>query len=407
MPAAGYNGGYVWNVNVWKVAFTSAQVAAYAAALAIPNPYPSPTPTSTPSSYPILSANFVQTNNPLVTKFDTLKAMSGQVTQPSNPTTLVNNIFAQGFASNVPLTNIPFYVGNSSYPTYYITCPVYNSCGATGSIVHLPSGWTPQEGTDKHVTIVDLADGLETDMWGGYNGGNPPNNCDTTTGQGGATYTLACSSGGQFKFSSKGLSAVQSANSGTSCTGCAGIAVGQAEGLLFITAGDLLSSSPISHVLGLNPACLDNDTTTGTSGLGGNVYPSSRTGGSDLTCTTYNSAFYPSPPYGAIMHLKDSVNVASLGYGKYCTKIVQAMQDYGLEMMDTGAGTNYVRIESPQVYSTAPYTTNPWYTIIEPQMIADGDGSGSPGLNTFTWNNCSAHLTASMFEIYYDPNLGY
>jgi len=105
--------------------------------------------------------------------------------------------------------------------------------------------------------------------------------------------------------------------------------------------------------------------------------------------------------------LKNSVNVNSLGYGLYCTKIVQAMQTYGIMMSDTGDVANSLFIENPQVYSITPYTTNPWYTIIEPRMIADGDGSGSPGLTSFTWNACSSHLTASMFEIYFDPNLGY
>ena len=231
-------------------------------------------------------------------------------------------------------------------------------------------------------------------MWGGYNNGSGtgPEQCNVIAS--GGTNFLNCSWGGDYKFSTKGL---QSTNDNGS-----GVGAGFAEGLFALTAGDVINNGPIQHALGVNTECLDNDTSEGTNG---SVYPSSRGSASDQTCagTGYSS---PAPPYGALWHLKNSVNVSGLGYGRYCAKIVQAMQTYGLYTTDTGNGQLQLVFENPVSYNILPYTSNPFYTTIWSSMVASGDGTGT-GTN-FSFDSCFNRLNASDFEIYYAPkSLGF
>ena len=355
---------------------------------------------ATSITYPVYATLYQHTNNPFLMTFNALVSVGAF--QPPNAATMSNNLWNQGAGKYQTVGALPLYEGQSSYTTYVISCNAYSSggpkppppltqqgCSAQGVSVHLPSGWVPQSGTDRHVTAIDIPGGHEDDMWGGYNNGSytGPEQCNVII-SGGVNY-LNCSWGGDYKFSTKGL---QSTNNNGS-----GVAAGFAEGLFELTAGDLLGSGPIQHALGVNTECLDNDLSEHTAGA---VYPSSRTAGSDQTCAG-SGLPSPAPPYGAMWHLKNSVNVAGLGYGTYCAKIVQAMQTYGMYTMDTGNVQVQLEVENPIVYSHAPYSSNPFYTTIWPSMVSAGDGTGT-GAN-FSFGSCFNRLTASDFEVYYAP----
>jgi len=289
--------------------------------------------------------------------------------------TVAANYWAEGLLQLQPSRQTggegPLYTVSPGNPGYTFACPTYGVCNAAGLVVHYPIGASPQTGTDHHIASFDpvYLNG-EVDGWGGD--GNPNHACALTTGSAatGAPGTQTCSWGGFYPFSGNGLAT-------NSSSGNAG---GYAQGLMLITAQELLQGH-IDHALGIASSCLDN----------GGVYPAIAGRATDSPCPANEE---PNARYGDLIHLKSSVNVAALGYSPYCTVIAQALQTYGAYTADTnGSWGIALSLESMNDYAG----TNPWYATIFPSMVAGGDGRGSP--QSFTFASCLDRIPAADIEV--------
>jgi len=324
---------------------------------------------ATATTYPTYSQLFTANTPFHHTVSDLMNA--GAAVQPS---TVAANFWAEGIQALIPARQTggagPLYTVSSGDPGYTFSCPAYGTCDANGLVVHFPAGALAETGTDHHITSVDSVylKG-ETDGWGGD--GNPNQACNLNAGSPG---TATCSWGGFFPFSGDGLSHGYSS----------GQAGGYALGLMDITAQELLQGH-IDHAIGIDMSCLDD----------GGVYPSIVGRTSDAKCATLYPNLEPNAKYGSMIHLKSSVNVASLGYSPYCQVIVQALQTYGAYTASTnGKWGLALDFEYMNNYTNAD---NPWFNTIFPSMVAGGDGQGT-GAN-FNFGSCLQRIPASDIEV--------
>jgi hypothetical protein len=323
--------------------------------------------------YPIYSSFFTG-NTPFHHTVYQLQKAGATTLSP----TIAANYWAQGIQALIPAKQTggvgPLYLVQSGDPGYTFSCPSYGTCDASGLVAHFPVGAVAETGTDHHITSFDRVylKG-ELDGWGGD--GNPNHACNLHPGNPG---TATCSWGGFFPFSGDGL-----AHHGTS-----GQAGGYAVGLMNITAQELLQGH-IDHAIGIDQSCLDN----------GGVYPSIPGRKSDVLCP---ANLEPNVKYGQLIHLKSSVNVASLGYSPYCEVIVKALQEYGgYTASNNGHWGIALNFEYMNNYADS---TNPWFTTIFPSMVAGGDGSGSGA--KFVFGSCLNRIPADDIEvIQISPNL--
>jgi hypothetical protein len=283
------------------------------------------------------------------------------------PSDVAAHYWAQGLEQLQPGSETggvgPLYTASSGDPAYQFSCPTYGTCNASGLTVHMPAGAAPETGSDHHIASFDpvYLHG-EVDGWGGAG-----QSCNLTPADPG---TETCSWGGFYPFSGNGLATdSSSANAG-----------GYALGIMQFTAQELLQGH-IDHALGIQQSCLDD----------GGVYPAIVGRGTDSKCP---SNLEPNARYGDLIHLKSSVNVASLGASPYCAVILQALQTYGAYTSDNNGrwgialGIEYMR----------NYTgINPWYQTIFPSIVAGGDGSGSG--SKVQYPSCLNRIPAADIEV--------
>jgi len=287
----------------------------------------------------------------------------------------------------------PVYIAKASDPAYVFACSAAGfkgvgvGCNAAGKIVHFPAGAVVQErNRDKHIATIDLTTATEIDGWGGFNNSKNtgPAQCELGAGNPG---TVNCAWGGYYALNGSGL-----ATDGTDVYSN-GDAAGYAMGIFELTAQDLLNAAngtPIAHALGMGVTCIDPPRGSPTAG----VYPSFRRK-SDANCQPDRE---PNLMYGDLLALKPSVNVANLGGSVYCQAILHALQTYGAYVFDVGPGYGAsIQTENPDVetqeYGAYP---NPWYTVIEPQMAAAGEGS-NPGPR-FRFSSCLNYTSLGVWE---------
>ena len=287
--------------------------------------------------------------------------------------TIAAHYWAQSVATNINPANpdagvSPTYVVRSGDPAYTFMCPEYGTCNASGTTVHYPVGAAPSAGSDHHLVSFDTVYAhAEVDGWGG----DTKHPCSLTAGSAGSNGLVNCSWGGTFPFSGSGLGTDSSAST----------AGGYAYGLMDISAQELLNGH-IDHALGIGQSCLDN----------GGVYPAGVGRNTDSACP---ANLEPNAVYGDLIHLKSSVNVASLGYSPYCRAVVQALQTYGAYTADNNGGWGIgLEYEFP---NNPAYATDPWNKTIFPSMAAGGDGTGS-GTN-FRFSGCLQRISAADIEV--------
>jgi hypothetical protein len=308
---------------------------------------------------PIYSSLFTG-NTPFHHTAAELMAAGAQVLSP----TIAANYWGEGIGSGIFGAQSggagPIYAVTNSDPSVTFSCPMYGPCNATGATVHYPAGATIQSGSDKHISVVNMTDQVETDGW-----------LCTSLGR--------CANGGQFPFSGDGLAHGSSS----------GDAGGAAFGLHDITAQELIQGH-IDHALGIEQSCLDS----------GGVYPAMVGKQTDAKCP---SSLEPNAKYGYLIHIKSGVDVTKYGYGKYCTVIATAIQKFGAYTMDNnGEWGISLNVDAPQ----NPYADSgfAWFTIILPEMAAAGDARGS-GVS-YSWQSCLQRIPASDIEvIQISPNL--
>ncbi len=327
-------------------------------------PAPAPTAPSSSGGYPIYSAYFTG-NTPF--HHTVAQLMSAGAVVESG--TIATHYWNEGIANEQLVSSgsgTPLTLAAAGQPAYIFSCPAYGTCNASGMTVHFPSSAAAQKSSDHHLNSFDpvYLHG-EVDGWGGD--GNANQACNLFSGNPGHA---TCSWGGFYPFSGNGLATdYSSSNAG-----------GYAFGIMLVSAGELLQGH-INHALGIQQSCLDD----------GGVYPSTVGRASDAHCA---SASEPNAKYGQLVHLKSSVNIASLGYSKYCTIIVQALQTYGAYTADNNGGWGLsISFEDASNYGT----TNPWLDTIFPSMVAGGDASGY-GSNMRA-GTCLQRIPASDIEI--------
>lgn len=352
-----------WAVpSVWNYASPTPATSPMASASPTANPVqPVTSGCPGPGQYPDFSACF-SANTPFHHTVASLMGAGARVLSQ----TIAAHYWAQGVASSGFGQSGgvgPLYTVSTGDPGYTFSCPAWGACNASGMTVHYPQGAYPETGTDHHLNSFDMVylKG-EVDGWGGD--GNPSQACQING-------SVTCSWGGFYPFSGNGLA--QGAN-----TGDAG---GYAFGLMDISASDLIRGR-IDHAMGIEESCLDD----------GGVYPSLVGRKTDAPCP---GNLEPNAVYGDLIHLKASVNVASLGGSAQCQIVLQALQTYGAYTADnTGKWGIYLNFEYPNAYKS-----NPW-TLLYAGMIQGGDGSGSsPG-------NCLSRVPAGDIEvIQISPNL--
>ncbi len=329
------------------------------------------------SQFPIFS-NYFTGHTPFHQTAASLMAAGATVDSPA----IAANYWSQGLNDNQPFNqsagNGALYYVHSGDPAYLFECPEYNGCPAAGMIVHYPAGAVPSEGSDHHLVSFDPTYlGGEVDGWGGYGctgnllnvvpTGSCLHPCNLSSGLPGIAN---CSYGGFSSFSGSGL-------------GNGGDAAGYAYGLFEVTAQELLNGQ-INHALGIVQSCLDNN----------GVFPAGRVT-SDNPCAGTGVA-EPNASYGEMIHLKSSVNVASLGYSTYCQTIVQALQTYGAYTVDNDNGYG-IGLEIENVNNPLYAQNNPWTNTIFPSIVAGGDGSGSG--SSFSFQSCLQRIPASDIEV--------
>jgi hypothetical protein len=292
---------------------------------------------------------------------------AGAIVRPSDVAT---NYWAQGLKEMKPGSQTggvgPVYTASSGDPAYRFSCPAYGVCNANGMVVHLPAGAAPETGSDHHIAAFDpvYLHG-EIDGWGGD--GNANQACNLTSANPGSE---TCSWGGFFPFSGSGIATDSSS----------GNAGGYALSMIQFTAQELLQGH-VDHALLIEQSCLDD----------GGVYPALAGRKSDSKCP---ANLEPNARYGDLIHLKSSVNVASLGASPYCAVILHAMQTYGAYTTETnGKWGIALGIE----YMTNYTGTNPWYQTIFPSMVSGGDASGSGP--TVTYLSCLNRVPAGAIEV--------
>jgi hypothetical protein len=116
---------------------------------------------------------------------------------------------------------------------------------------------------------------------------------------------------------------------------------------------------------------------------------------SDSQCASLGVA-EPNASYGEMIHLKSSVNVASLGYSPYCRTIVQALQTYGAYTVDNDGGYG-ISLVLENIYNPLYAQNNPWTNTIFPSILAGGDGTGTG--SSFSFGSCLQRIPASDIEV--------
>jgi hypothetical protein len=315
-----------------------------------PGPLPSVSPIAA-GPYPIYS-QFFTGNSPFKHTAAELLAAGATV----RPSIVAQNYWGQ------PLNSVhsdggaqlggPYVVSAAGSPTYTFQCPAYGGCNANGKPVSYPSGASPTSDGDHHLEVLDLVHAQEVDGWGGLGGG-----CAIGGG------SVNCSSGGVFPFSGDCLAHGGSANAFGAAFGC------------YLVAPREIAQGHIDHALGILQACED----------GASVYPA-QPRKPDVACQQT-----PNIAYGDLIHLKDSVNVASLGYGRTCTIVAQALQKYGGYTIDSSGGRT-VLFDAPSGNSAQV-----WYGFILPEMVASGDATMNG--KAFSFPGCLQRISASQIEV--------
>jgi hypothetical protein len=362
---------------------------------------PAPGASASPQ-YPIYSSAFTG-NTPF--HHTVAQLMAAGATIVSNASNnMAANYLSQGIEQSQPLrlhgggSVGPLYIAQKTDPAYVFSCPAYGSCNATGRIVHFPAGAHAHTDSDHHLSTVDFGSGEEVDGWGGYSpngtstcdgGLNPtaacPYPCNLTPGSNGNPGSANCAWGGVYKLNGNGLSTVY---------GHSGNAGGYAFGLMNITAGEILQGH-IDHALGIAQSCLDPNT----------VYPSDHPG-TDAKCSGnappyFNTFNEPQPAYGNLIHLRSSVDVATLAGSASCRIILTALKTYGAYTADNNGKYGItLNLEDAAGQYGGNVPANPWFSTILPDMAVHGDATESDNPNSpFVYSSCLGKVTPDDIEI--------
>jgi len=285
-------------------------------ACATPSPLPPPTPSSSPTSTPTPSPSPTPTPTPPPVVPGQLYAPTSfwNTPIPSNPAIDPNSAAIvqaslTNFASNANFANtegwgIPIVYASATDKEYTIGC-TYFDCGTTVKF-RIPAGAKPTTGSDKHLVVIDLAKGLELDMW------RAEYNAATDSWSAGSRYTTSVSGWGAIC----GL--------GQHCNGAVASGFAAFGG---IPRPEEFAQPVIPHALTLTPP-LTRDNYI--------ACPATHTDGEDAS---------PAIPEGARVQLDPTFNVDAQSWPAWKKTMARTLQVYGAYVSDTG-GTLALRGES-------------------------------------------------------------
>jgi hypothetical protein len=305
------------------------------------------------------SALFTGKKTPFHDTIASLIAAGGTVM----PQSYASNWFSYGIGQERPYNDTPVYVGLSGQQTHAVSC---SGCDASGLSMRLPATAQIQPNNngnqDKHISSVDTVLAGEIDLF----------DCSSISSN------ATCANGGFLPFSGSGM--VIDGPSKYS-TGNAG---GYARGIFQLTAGDILTAMQnhtfIPHALGMGVSCVGNSP----------YWPS--THGAD---NQTNALCEGAVVYGNWLFLNSGYVVPS-GASAECAVILKTYQIMGAAVYDVSGRPwgSAVATENPITFASG---SNPWYSLIEPDMAAHGEGS-NPG-QSFGFQSCLNWTTASDWRV--------
>ena len=243
--------------------------------------------------------------------------------------------------------NVPVYFSDPSDPVYKIRCvATFAKCPLQDKLIHIPdfarpetSGpFSPSDKSDRHMAIIDRANGLEHDFW----------RATLPSGKGG-DYEIAFGSSGSLN--SQGIAIFSAVQAQYALT------------IGVIRAPDL-EAGIIPHAIMFMAPCANDigDTKKG-------VYPA--TTGSDQLCKTPGVQ----PYFGMRLQLPmTDAQIAALKAPAYLKTVYTALAHYGAYLSDTGTGTEGVdgeltlRVESGLTY-TQIGLPDPWVELAQQNGI--------------------------------------
>jgi hypothetical protein len=338
------------------------------AAAPVSGSYPTPYVLPSAAAASIASGNYVQTitlsqfftgNTPFHHTVASLLAGGATV----RPQSVVDKWWNSGPRQpERPNGATPIYMGFNGQRTITMaSCNLWGACNATGASFHLPAGAQIQStaggNQDQHIAVVDTVSG---EYIGGFG-------CQISGG------TMNCANGAKDPLSGSGMSI--DTGSPTSTDNAGGYALALFIGTYADIKNSIQSGQPIPHAFGVTVPCVDDTP----------AWPSVHHADNST-----NALCPGSVSYGDGLALNASYVVPS-GASAPCRALLISYQAMGLYVDDVDGGYGTVeQVENPIVYTSGP---NPWYTDVEPQMAAHGEGS-NPGPG-FGFSCISKWTTAS------------
>lgn len=264
-------------------------------------PSPTPTPTQTPSPPPVPGQLYAATSfwNTPIPPAPAIDPNSAAMVQAS-----LTNFGSNANFANTDGWGIPIVYASATDKEYTVGCS-YFDCGTTVKF-RIPAGAKPTTGSDKHLVVIDLAKGLELDMW------RAEYNAATDTWQAGSRYIT----------NAFGWGAICSL--GQHCNGAVASGFAAFGG---IPRPEEFALPVIPHALTLTPPYTR---------AGFIACPATHTDGEDPS---------PSIPEGARVQLDPTFNVDAQSWPAWKKTLARTLQVYGAYVSDTG-GTLALRGEA-------------------------------------------------------------
>jgi len=207
----------------------------------------------------------------------------------------------------------PTYYSRSSDPLYTLRClEAWGRCALEGLQIRIPSAAQAAGGDDGHMTVIDMANGWEYDMWQ-----------VRSKPAGGGVLTMSW--GGKTRIDGSGRD-----------SGATAALFGNAAGIL---RAEEMQAGQINHALFMTVKC----------DSGGYVYPAQKSG---RACSSIGLSNADAPPMGARFQLRMSdAEIAALNVPQWKKTILRAVAHYGMIVGDTG-GTSAIMAESGVTYTS-------------------------------------------------------
>lgn len=243
----------------------------------------------------------------------------------------------------------PTYYSNASDPVFTVHCTLYECPSMEGKKVHIPAGAKPEEGSDRHLTVIDQTTdpAYEYDFWVVKSSAVP------ATGG-----TLSARAGGRTPISGPGI---MERDGGSATAASFASMAGRVR-------AEELAAGQINHALFVAVDCTNGQV----------VYPAAN-GHGGQACSAIGQPDTGAPAMGQHLRLNYSdAEINALNAPPWRKVIYRAMARYGMFIGDTGTA-NLVQIETESDYMYSSFgRPGRWLSFARANgwFYFDGDGDG-------------------------------